>query len=368
MLALAGLGALCSGLGTLSRWADDPGATALALVLSTVIAAPYLLVLLWVDRHEPEPWWLVLSALAWGAIGASGLSAIGNDTFGLLLQVGGASEGVAGFLTASLSAPFVEESAKGLALLALLALFRRELHGVIDGILYGALIGLGFEWLENLWYYVKVSDDGPLAMIRLACMRGLLGSPGTHAAWTAITGAGVGWWRAHPTRPLRWFVVPVALGLAMGGHFVWNSFAWLFFGDVSLEHGVGAIIAYAEAAAVLQTPTLLFLLVIVVLAWRSEDALLRAHLAGEPADVVGGGDAALLLPARRRYLRVFSAIVDEGLGAGLRRRALGHVLIRLAYARWVHAVDAPDWGVGEDADVSALRAEVRRLRGAGAAL
>jgi hypothetical protein len=177
MLALAGLGALCSGLGTLSRWADDPGATALALVLSTVIAAPYLLVLLWVDRHEPEPWWLVLSALAWGAIGASGLSAIGNDTFGLLLQVGGASEGVAGFLTASLSAPFVEESAKGLALLALLALFRRELHGVIDGILYGALIGLGFEWLENLWYYVKVSDDGPLAMIRLACMRGCSARP-----------------------------------------------------------------------------------------------------------------------------------------------------------------------------------------------
>ena len=48
-------------------------------------------------------------------------------------------------LYAMLVAPASEELAKGLALLALLLFFRREIDSVVDGVLYGCLVGFGFS-------------------------------------------------------------------------------------------------------------------------------------------------------------------------------------------------------------------------------
>ena len=54
-------------------------------------------------------------------------------------------------------APFVEEFAKGLFVVAIVVLRRDQLHGVLDGIVYGALVGIGFAFTEDIFYYLQPS-------------------------------------------------------------------------------------------------------------------------------------------------------------------------------------------------------------------
>jgi hypothetical protein len=53
---------------------------------------------------------------------------------------------------APIAAPLVEETTKGLGLLLLFWLVRSEFDNVRDGLVYGALIGAGFNWFESALY------------------------------------------------------------------------------------------------------------------------------------------------------------------------------------------------------------------------
>jgi RsiW-degrading membrane proteinase PrsW (M82 family) len=56
------------------------------------------------------------------------------------------------YLTAVLVGPPVEEIVKGLALVLLIWLLRGEFNNMRDGIIYGALVGLGFNMMETAFY------------------------------------------------------------------------------------------------------------------------------------------------------------------------------------------------------------------------
>ncbi len=96
-----------------------------------------VLLIRWIDRREPEPWFMVVAAFLWGGVVAAALTSFVTDR-------------VAGVSTTSLAALFAEpvlaETAKGLGLLAILLLLRDEFNGIRDGFVYGALIGLGYTW------------------------------------------------------------------------------------------------------------------------------------------------------------------------------------------------------------------------------
>src|SRR5262249_52130211 len=51
-------------------------------------------------------------------------------------------------LAAPISAPIAEEIAKALGVLLIFWLLRAEFDNMRDGIVYGALVGLGFNWFE----------------------------------------------------------------------------------------------------------------------------------------------------------------------------------------------------------------------------
>src|SRR5699024_11392081 len=91
-----------------------------------------------------------------------------------------------------ISAPVVEEGAKGLGLLLLLVLARRYFNGPLDGLIYGSLLGGGFAFTENIIYYSRqLEAEGALEMLELVVQRGLFGLFG-HARYTAATGSIVG--------------------------------------------------------------------------------------------------------------------------------------------------------------------------------
>lgn len=205
VLGQAALDALGSSFGSRS-----PGELAVyigALLAATVLTLPALAVVLWLDRRERESPWLYAFALAWGMLGAAGLSLLLNsaalqEVYETLVEgAGGAAAGVedeAVFLVAVFFGPPVEEAAKGIALLLLAFFLRGQFFTVRDGIVFGLLVGLGFNLLEAPFYVMNGYADtgnapwGPQLVARFVFF-GLNG----HAIYTALFGAGVGYAIQH---------------------------------------------------------------------------------------------------------------------------------------------------------------------------
>ena len=101
--------------------------------------------------------------------------------------------------TAVLVAPWVEEAAKGAAVLLVLLFRRREFDGVVDGIVLAGLSGLGFAFTENVLYFGRAFlagqeqslTTGFFAVGFTFVLRGVL-SPFAHPLFTAMTGIGLG--------------------------------------------------------------------------------------------------------------------------------------------------------------------------------
>ena len=69
-----------------------------------------------------------------------------------------------------LGAPVTEEASKGLFLLLLLWWRRAELDGVLDGIVYAGMVGIGFAFTENI-LYLAARTTAPTASVRAASRR-----------------------------------------------------------------------------------------------------------------------------------------------------------------------------------------------------
>ena len=141
-----------------------------------------ILICFWLDRYEPEPARYRLAALGWGAVAAVALSFVGEQ---LLFGLPGANQ----FVNTAIAAPFIEESAKGLFLVAIVVFRRAEVHGLLDGIIYGALVGIGFAFVEDIVYYLGSLQSGQLGLTFF--LRGIMG-PFAHPLFTAATGLGIG--------------------------------------------------------------------------------------------------------------------------------------------------------------------------------
>lgn len=162
----------------------------LSLLACLLPTAVYVGAIYWVDRYEKEPSWLLGAAFLWGAgpsiVLAIALSLLLDLPLGLL--VGDAWSELAG---SAIIAPLVEESVKGLALLGILLIWRREIDTVLDGIIYGAMVGMGFAMVENFFYFTREFETGGLSawgvnVFFRAFVFGL-----NHALFSSMVGLGV---------------------------------------------------------------------------------------------------------------------------------------------------------------------------------
>src|SRR5262245_65658410 len=115
-------------------------------------------------------------------------------------------------IVAPISAPIVEEIAKALGVALLFLLLRPEFDNMRDGLIYGALVGLGFTWFEAALYIVKMYDKFgmPAFGLQLGIRYALFGLSG-HAMFTAIFGACLG----LPLQPRRQWLRIVSLLLVL---------------------------------------------------------------------------------------------------------------------------------------------------------
>jgi protease PrsW len=201
------------------------------IVLVSVVAAViptlfYAGLIYWVDRYEKEPLWLLSAAFLWGAVPSIIFAFVINTvaSVGPYLLLDSAS---AELVAASFIAPPVEETLKGLALLAILVFARHEIDSPLDGIIYGAMVGMGFAMVENVYYFVNVYSQGgteawTVNIFLRAVVFGL-----NHALFTSVTGLGLAVGHLARRRLVR-YGAPVAGWLAaIFLHFVHNLSASL---------------------------------------------------------------------------------------------------------------------------------------------
>ena len=116
----------------------------IAALLALAPTLVYALVVWWLDRHEKEPLPLLVVAFVWGAIPAVILALVLEIAAGFPLQQIVATAQAREITTASLIAPIVEECVKAIILVVLFLAYKREFDNVLDGVVYGAMVGLGF--------------------------------------------------------------------------------------------------------------------------------------------------------------------------------------------------------------------------------
>src|SRR5207244_1618973 len=120
-----------------------------------------------------------------------------------------------------LMAPIVEEAVKAIILVVLFVFSWREFDDMLDGIIYGAMVGLGFAFVENVLYLTGSAYDDAIgsqpnvgSVIQLWLLRaGLFGL--NHSMFTAFTGAALGLARSVKLRWQRGLVTSFGLGAAM---------------------------------------------------------------------------------------------------------------------------------------------------------
>ncbi len=257
----------------------DPVALFLSVVAAVVPAVGYAWLVVRLDRYEVEPRRALIGAFGWGAVGAVLFSVVAELLFAGLLAIS-VGPVAADFLTVSVGAPAIEEAFKGGALLALLWFFRREFDNVLDGLVYGALIGLGFAMTENILYFgAAYLEDGPRGLGELFVARAVLDGLG-HAQYTGTTGAAVGWARSRYGRGLGQYLMPVlGYSLAVLQHFLWNTgtvvIAGLHGEDLSVITLVLVMVPFFTL------PAVVVLYLIARAASRRELQILRATLRDE---------------------------------------------------------------------------------------
>ncbi len=244
---------------------SGPVAFGLAVVLALLPVPVYIALVLFIDRFEPEPLTMVALTFAWGATIAA-FAAVVLNTIGEAVvseQLGTEAAEIYGY---SISAPIVEEIAKASVLFGFFLWRRREFNGVVDGIVYAALVGLGFAMTENVLYYGRGAvEEGIVGAVGTFVVRGLM-SPFAHPLFTAMTGIGLGIAATTRSRGVRIAAPLAGLAAAILLHSIWNTSA-----------GTGL---FFVVYLLIMLPMLALIGVIVVVGLRREARTIRTQLRG----------------------------------------------------------------------------------------
>lgn len=233
-------------------YATEPAALMIGILFATLPVPVYILIILWIDRFESEPLWMLATAFFWGVTFAAFMAIVINSLADKLLSESfGAYTGR--FYTLVISAPVVEEFSKGIVLFALFFWKKDEFDGILDGIVYAGMVGLGFAMIENFKYYGEAAMTGRDRLTGLFILRGAI-SPFAHPLFTAMTGIGLGWACQSHRKAIKATMPVLGLLTAMLLHFFWNRSAvsgaatfFIVYGLVMVPIFAGAIIAIVFA-------------------------------------------------------------------------------------------------------------------------
>ncbi|MEP7336469.1 MAG: PrsW family glutamic-type intramembrane protease [Acidobacteriota bacterium] len=310
-------------------------------LMAFIPAMIYLGMFLWLDRYDPEPVRTLAFAFAWGAGVAVLVSSVFNEIF---------KHAFNDFLTGIISAPLIEEGSKGVGVLLIALLFRRDFDSVVDGIVYAGVVALGFATMENVDYYGdSFVSGGPDKLVGTFIVRGIL-SPFSHVLFTCMTGIGCGIARETHRKFLR-FAAPLAgYFAAMFLHALWNGLA--SFNPTLFWMGY----------LLLEFPLFIAFVCVIGILVRREGQILKRTLATEvERGLISDEQLKIAISVFRRSNWVMSAFGhNERFTA---RRQFLRAVAKLGLCHWHNSRAAEASGsTGSFSMIPRLQAEIFRLR------
>lgn len=285
---------------------------AAALVASVLPLPIYLAAALWLDRFEPEPRGMLAVAFLWGA-------SVAIVAAGIVNQVMDASLGE--HLSSIFTAPLAEELLKALVLFRFYWRKKTEFDGIVDGLIYAAMVGLGFAFMENIDYYGRaLIKEGPSGLAVTFTLRGVM-APFSHPLFTGLTGLGLGVARQTHRRWVRTLAPSLGLIGAIVLHAAWNAGA-----------SMGCVFFVVYAAVMV--PAMIALLTVAAFSLRSEGRLIHMYLADDrERGVISDTEYHTLCSVRGRLHASLTALTHDGWTAWRRRRAFHRAASELAFHR-----------------------------------
>lgn len=310
----------------------------LSLAAAVVPTGLYAWLVWWCDRYEREPGAMLLASFLWGAAPAVLLSLIAEFVLEWPLSelFSPASQQV---ISSSILAPVIEETFKAVALLGLWLLASHEFDGVLDGIVYGALVGFGFGMTENFLYFVNsLAASGWGAWFAVVFIRALLFGF-NHAFFTSLTGIGLGIARSHRHRGAQIAAPLMGLAAAIMFHSLHNL------GITLTTQTCGGLVLSLLA----DWGGIWVVIAIITLAWRQERSWVQQYLADE------GVPAEHIEAVRASRLWDHIPVVSAMLWSGPQRRwqRYHQLLVELAFRKHQQT---------RLGDEQSLQAEIQRLR------
>jgi RsiW-degrading membrane proteinase PrsW (M82 family) len=283
---------------------------------------------------------MLAAAFLWGAVPALLVAIAVRLFFRLPVDLMGpkAIEAV----RAGLVAPLVEEALKGIAVLYIAVRYRLEFDNVLDGIIYGAMVGFGFAMTGNTLSYLGAF-----------LLRGFGGLSSTifvqgvvyglnHALYSALVGAGLGYARLARQRWQRWSIPLTAFVLAVLSHALHN---------LAIRNAVGlnlwTVVATWAGAVVIG--------VVMIWSLQRQRRCLVTELVGEVPDELYRA----LIARGGRSRAQWRALRWDGLRGWRRVRRTHQQCAELAFKKMQHRRRPDEPGLLEE--VGRLRKQVRSL-------
>ncbi|MBM2616721.1 PrsW family intramembrane metalloprotease [Actinoplanes sp. LDG1-06] len=335
-----------------------PKATATAVLLFALLAVPFWWFVAELDFIEPEPAELLVLAFAWGGLVATTVSIPGGVALDNLVAKLG-SPTLAADWGAALAGPTVEEIAKTLGVVAIVLIARAQVNSVLDGVVYGAMVGLGFQIAEDIVFAVGAvalagQGDQVQPVIATFLLRGFLAGVWSHTLFGALAGAGIGYLvvSRESGRPHRVAVAVLAVIGAWASHVLWNS-PLLIDG---LGNGALALLGVLLIKGL--PPLLLILLLVRRVHDREADYYVERLATLADPRLITPGELAVLGSGSRRAAARRLARAEAGRAASTAVRRLQRAQARLAVE--LSRAD-PEAAASREAAVREQRAVLLRL-------
>lgn len=270
-----------------------------SIAAATLPVLTYSAVIYWFDHYEREPWWLLMATFGWGALPSVLLALLASEIFRApAVWLGGPD--TANTVMAVLVAPPIEETVKAIALIAIFVWLRHEVDGLLDGIIYGAMVGMGFAMVENFFYFLAVFyENGSQAWGSTVFLRAVIFGL-NHALFTSATGLGLAIGRFSRNRLIRYGAPVAGWSTAVALHAIHNLGA-------SSGGLLCAILPFTDWGGVI--------LIIVIVAWAllQEKRWIRKYLREEvDYGTLTEEQYRVACSARLRLAQRFRILVEHG--------------------------------------------------------
>ncbi|MBD1922305.1 PrsW family intramembrane metalloprotease [Microcoleus sp. FACHB-831] len=315
------------------------------LITAVLIAIPtylYIRIVISIDRFEKEPTRYLIGAFLWGAVPAVIIGIIAQLILDIPVEEILGTSLTGQFITTAINAPITEEILKGAVVAILYLWFRREFDGWVDGIVYGAMAGFGFAYVENIIYLLgtKTWEEWVGLFILRVIALGFM-----HGFWTALTGIGFGVARHMHNPWMKVWAIATGLIAAMFAHLIHNG------GLILAEASGGATIL-----VVMWNYGFLLILMIILgfVAARHDRKMLKTYLSDEVPHIISAVDYEGLCNTTSNALARFRAAPKQ-------KRAFIQAAAELAQKKF-QLMKMGEEG-GNSTEIKLLREELKRMRG-----